>query len=331
MVRDDRLGDMALYLVVIQNLAHQLPGKRIDVLCSGANVALIEGDPAIDGSFVINDGRLTRDAAAFLESHRPDVVIYYQSYVNFNSLAVSLRAINPNAIYCSMVKDDEEGRHFTTTFVHHGTGSMYDRNLGYAAWLLGIDKSMIHRPQLYIDQHALTQVRTKLKRRFPDERPLVHINLSGGDYKSFLRYLRRNLSAANYVRVIQGIKRRYPKTNFIISAAPEDAGMGERVSNDLGSDVFFYRDSSIPELVSLMKLAAMVITPETAVSHIASVLNKRLVTLFFAERQMRDWRPFSDQYRCVLPRRLPFVWTIDGRQVTDAALELLKPGESLPA
>ncbi len=330
-VRDDRLGDMALYLVVIQNLARHLRDKRIGVLCSCANVALIESDPAIDDSFVITDGRLTGDAKSFLESHRPDVVIYYQSYPNFDNLAVSLRAINPNAVYCSMVKDDEEGQHFTSTFVHHGKGSMYDRNMGYAAWLLGIDRSRIHRPQLHIDQRVLTEVRTKLKRQFPDEYPWVHINLSGGNYKSFLRYLKRNLSAANYVHIIEGIKRRYPNTNFIVTAAPEDAGMGERISNDLGSDVFFYGETSLQELVSLMSLASIVITPETAVSHIASVLNKRLVTLFFAERQMLDWRPFSDQYRCVMPRFLPFVWTIDGQKVADAALELLEPAESQAA
>jgi ADP-heptose:LPS heptosyltransferase len=155
----------------------------------------------------------------------------------------------------------------------------------------------------------------------------VHINLSGGNYKSLARYLKRNLSQANYVRIIEGIRRRYPSTNFIITTALEDTGMGERISSDLGSNVLFYRDTSIQELVSLMKLASMVITPETAVSHIASVLNKRLVTLFFADRQMRDWRPFSDEYRCVIPRRLPLVWTIDGQQVADAALELLEPGE----
>lgn len=326
-VRDDRLGDMALYLVVIQNLARHLRDKRIDVLCSRANLALIEGDPVIDGIFVINDGVLTEDAKSFLETHRPDVVIYYQSYPNFANLAVSLRAINPNAVFCSMVKDDEEGRHFTATFVHHGTGSMYVRNTGYAAWLLGVDKSRIHRPQLHIDQRVLTEVRTKVERRFPDEYPLVHINLSGGNYKSYLRYLRRNLSEASYVHIIEGIKRQNPNTNFIVTAAPEDVGMGERISNVLGGNVFFYGETSIQEVVSLMTLASMVITPETAVSHIASVLNKRLVTLFFANRQMLDWRPFSDQYRCVTPRLLPFVWTIEGQKVADAALELLQSGE----
>ncbi len=330
-VRDDRLGDMALYLVVIQNLARHLPDKRIDLLCSRANFALIEGDPAIDGSFVLNDGRLTGDAKSFLESHRPDVVIYYQSYPNFDNLAVSLRAINPNAVVYSMVKDDQEGRHFTARFIHHGKGSMYDRNMGYAAWLLGIDRSRIHRPQLHIDQRVLAAVRTKLKRQCPDEYPLVHINLSGGNYKSFVRYVRRNLSATNYVHIIEGIKRRYPRACFVTTAASEHAGMGERISNDLGSDVFFYGETSIQELVSLMSLASIVITPETAVSHIASVLNKRLVTLFFAERQMLDWRPFSDQYRCVMPSFLPFVWTIDGQKVADAALELLKSEESPPA
>ncbi len=324
-VRDDRLGDMALFLVVIQNLARRLPDKRIDLLCSPANAALIESDPAIDGCFVINNGALTEDAKSFLESHRPDVVVYYQSYANFSNLAISLRAINPHAVFCSMVKDDGEGRHFTATFVHHGTGSMYERNIGYAAWLLGIDSSSIQRPEVHVDQRVLKDVRGKLKSRFPAAQPLVHINLSGGNYKSYLRHLRRNLSAANYVRAIDGIKHRNPNINFVITAAPEDAGMGERISNDLGRDVFFYRDTSVPELVSLMKSSSIVITPETAVSHIASALNKRLVALFFAERQMLGWRPFSDQYRCVTPGFFPLVWTIDGGRVADAALELLKP------
>lgn len=327
-VRDDRLGDLALYLVVIQNLARHLRDKRIDVLCSAANKALIEGDPAIDSSFVINDGRLTRDAKAYLESHRPDVVIYYQSYPNFHDLAAPLSAMNPDAVTCSMVKDDAEGQHFTATFVHHGAGSMYDRNVGYAAWLLGVDKPRIHRPRLHIDQRAFAAVRTKLERQFPDACPLIHINLSGGNYKSFPRYLRRNLSEANYVRIMEGIRRRYPSACFIITAAPEDVARGERISNRLGSGAFFYRDTSIQELVSLMKSASLVVTPETAVSHISSVLNKRLVTLFFAKRQMHDWRPFSDQHRCVMPRRLPLVWTIDGHKIADAALELMEAGAS---
>ncbi len=330
-IRDDRLGDMALYLVVIQNLARRLPGRRIDVLCSQANAALLADDPAVDERIVISGGRLSEGARSHLAAHPPDVVIYYQNYANFDNLATSLRVINPNAVLCSMVKYAEEARGFTTAFVHHGGGSMYERNVGYAAWLLGIKKSRVRRPELPVDARVLTAVREKLQSAFSSDFPLVHVNLSGGDYKSYLRYLRRSVSVANYRRIVAGIKRRRSATNFVLTAAPRDAAIAERIARQLGDTVYFYRNTSIAELVSVMKLASLVITPETAVSHMASVLNKPLVTLFFAQRQKRDWRPFSDRYRCVIPGLLPLVWTINGRKVADAAVELLQAHDSPPA
>lgn len=53
-VRTDRLGDMVLTLPLIQEIARQLPGATVDVMCRPYTAPLLERHPAVSGTITVD-------------------------------------------------------------------------------------------------------------------------------------------------------------------------------------------------------------------------------------------------------------------------------------
>jgi ADP-heptose:LPS heptosyltransferase len=77
------------------------------------------------------------------------------------------------------------------------------------------------------------------------------------------------------------------------------------------------------ELIFCINASDVVLSPETAVIHIASLLNKPIVGLYISKKRITEWPPFSEKFRCVLPKIKGYLNTIKTKEIVKKIDELL--------
>jgi ADP-heptose:LPS heptosyltransferase len=297
-VRNDKIGDMIVSTPLLRELKAAWPGVAIDVAASSVNRDIVRDCPHVDRTIVWDHGSLWHNLKVIrqLRRQRYDLI-----------LSMSLRFSPAYQLYLKLLG----GRHLHGPRIakygtHTGKLGMYDHTVDYPTDrhilqtyfdALGAYKpaSIDYHYELYnVDAYAgkALAFRAGLADRYAG---LVCFNYQGS-------CARRTLCRADAEALLRQLADRYPDHAIVVIHPPGDrARAAELVAASARQNVMLsFATAHVLELAALVRECELVVSPDTAVIHIASVYNKKVLGFYVNSGNHRWFYPMCDHFRVLL-------------------------------
>lgn len=313
-LRYDGLGDYLLTTPFLQWIRKSLSHVEIDVLTSQRNDVLAWHDPTVRSHIPIRDRpqfhHSVLQAIDKLRGRRYDLAIaLVLNNMTWQAMLASLLA--PQADYVT---------------IHNGRaawlyGQVFHRQVPHRPWHqhwietifsigphvfepveISLSMPKIWLPCLPSAQEEVTQFlrsyglgcsegdcTVELDRA---GQPFIIVNISASDEERSLGY--------DQVRSLCSILRaRFPHYAIVLISSPIHSALGEHVAREFGPPIYFFH-RSLFELIPLVEQCRWIITPDTALVHIAAGLRKPIVGLYHRPLTVCEWYPYDTRFCLVL-------------------------------
>jgi ADP-heptose:LPS heptosyltransferase len=310
-VQIGRIGDMVLTTPMFRALADHVPGAEIHVLASPRGLPVLQGNPHVKKVIVYRKDPFSRLAIIFrLWRTRYDWLIDPKDHQSREGalLARISRAKN------KVGYNGDGGQTFSIGIPSQNENAALHaiaRNLA-SLRPLGVSCDAGNRPDLFPD--ALLQ--KEIRRQFPhDGAAIVLLNISAG--KIIRRWSVEKWAQAAAFCLARGLR-------VLISCQPSDARDAAEL-HALQPGAAIYHSSTINDMIALMPLVNLVVTPDTAVVHIASAFNVPQIALFpSVEWNLNKFLPLSSLSVVVQPEKGEPVCTIPAEKVLGEIKKMLE-------
>lgn len=325
-IRNDAIGDMVLTTPLWHSIRMHFPHIRIGVVASIRNRKVIEHDPNMDKIFDGTAGDLRRlwHTKKEIAKDKWDIVVP-MNYSRKTRIAILAKFLAPKSLSTTLVRPGESLEKRKKLFSICVTSpykteeiEMIEQMRIHLTGLLKIDiKDEEWVPVLYPDPIALENVNERVRHILNADATshYIHINLEA-------RTTFREYGVEHSFELSQQLIEEFPEASILWTASPQAsrAVKAHLEANDVFR-VHFFETSNIQELFALVKGAALVVTPDTSVVHIASAFKRPIVALY---PLVHEWPPYKTPYRLLLPERQQPVSTIPVAEVMGACRELLQ-------
>lgn len=309
LVRHDAIGDMVVTLPAIAYLRALLPHADVDVLASPRNASLLDGDARVSHVYV-NDHRSTTwpRIVRTLRRRHYDLIL---SPIGSRGLREGLFAAavaDRHTVRASLPRRAQ----YVALFTHYAPP--VDRSEPIAARMLTFVAEFIRRPpsvppprlerwpaDVRRDRDADARVGAFLDTLGPG--PIIALNAWASDD-------RRTLGTPLTIALARGLlaPRAGQAPPTVVLTPPPDAGADAaavvaavREADGAASAIAAAPRGPIADLVALLRRASLVVTPDTANSHLASAVGVPVVSLYTPlTADVREWRPWGVPYRAVV-------------------------------
>lgn len=316
-LRYDRLGDMVISTGLFRLVKEEFPDIRVHVLASPTNCGVIRNDPNVDGTSVFCKKKPLELPGLIrsLRRHRFDAVVNLVFYPSFTG-AVIARLSAPRSALRVRVATEESLDHF------------YNVNIRRRIW------GSAARTMLEETASILEALGGSLAGR--DIRPLLYpaegssfgsscvgtaigVNLAAGDGH-------REWSLERWTEAVKLILERFPQFTLHIFTPPSDP-RGELLAHRFpGGRVLVVKPSpDILEVCTMLSRMRALVTPDTAMVHIADALGVPVVAMYISPEKLTLWKPCRVAFGAVLSPD-GTMDSVKARDVVDALAELLREG-----
>ncbi len=313
--RYDGLGDYLITTPLLQWLHRVMPDVNIDVLTSQRNDSLAAYDLTVNYHVSIFDRpqfhHSVLHAIDKLRERRYDLLIALV-FTNMTRQAVLARLLAPAADYVTVLNNRIPwlyGKFFHRQVPHeswqrHWLETLF--SIGPAVFEgPGANEPMpeMWLPKLPQAEDNVTQFLRKhgLEVNSPNfgecsvresGTPYVVLNISASDQERSLAYDQaRCLCAA--------LREHQPSEAIVLVSSPRHRECGEQLATELGPPVYYYHRSFF-EMVPLIERCRMVLTPDTALIHIAAALQRPVVGLYHRPITVCEWYPYRTRFAIAL-------------------------------
>ena len=304
-VQIGKIGDMTLTTPLFRAIQQASPQAQIHVLASHRGAPVIRGSPRVKKIVIYR-----KDPLGFLfflikmRSTRYDFLIDPKDHFSTESAIIAKMSgadvkIGFNRpgqkVFSHSLPAQEEN------FVMCACA----RNL-LPLKFLGIPDNSDIRPELFPD--PLLQAKIRDRYDLKGARTIL-LNLSAGD--AYRRWEVEKWSAVARFCLDKGFQ-------VLLSFQPSDAALAQRVQQ-LQPKAFLFDSKSIREMIAIIPLIRLIVTPDTSIVHIASAFNIPQVALFPpVEWNLNKFRPLSDRSIVLQPKEGEFIASIRAQDVIKA-------------
>ncbi|GIV54436.1 MAG: hypothetical protein KatS3mg039_0954 [Candidatus Kapaibacterium sp.] len=316
LLRQDRIGDVICSTPVLRALRTRFPQACIDILLSRNNAALA---PMLH-TWCNRWWRYDKTLRSYLQlrrqlrSARYDVVVDLMDNPSTTS-TLFLQATNA-PIRIGVYKQN--------AWVYTHCVPLLDRSQYHyveriAQLLLpfGIDPAAEPLDLLFpLSQAARDHARALIELdQHPERNGHVLIHLSS-------RHQTHQWDDQSFAHTIEQLRTRFPSIAIGIGVAPEDRHRAHKLAQQTGT--FVIPPCSFEEYAAVLSHARLLITPDTAVVHVAAAFKLPAVVLYHQhDPELLPWYPYRSPYRALVARCTGTINTIPPQAVLDAAIELL--------
>ncbi len=346
--RYDGIGDYIVTTPLLRYLRQGLPQAQITLLTSTRNDMLAARDPHVDRHWPIHPQHgfhpswLT--AAARLRG--PYEVVFALVFPHMSKAAFLARILAPGAEYVAPYHAERAAVYGR---VFHRQPVIRHWRQHWAQLLLEIGVQTLEpvcsvepeqRPYVPISPRACQRVWEWIERRglgtTAPRAPLVwERGCEGGGWEelSGTPYVVVNLSAYTENRswlphhallVCRELLRRLPEIELLVIASPRQQRWAESLVQLVSHPRCRAFRGSFADIAALMAGAAWVITPDTAIVHIAAALGKPVVGLYGELIKVAEWYPFGVPFVLAVSSALEGISFLPPGAVVEAVERLLQ-------
>jgi len=302
-IRDDGIGDLIISMEILRAIKESSPTITLDLLCSPQNAAFGRTLPFVSEVIVHKRGPLVKAFGTWRQLRRReyDAVIDGRVAIgNVNTHTTAL-LLSTGARYRIGIAGRRNDRVYTIP-VDAGKPAHWVDYLAALARPFGVEgDARDWRSRLTIsDDDRAAAERTWSKIGPPHRgggggRPRVLVNISVGNSERFWQHER-------YAPVLRRLRERLPSATILISAMPSEQQVAERLAAPVRGAAI---QLSFSEVTAIVATADLVITPDTAITHLASGF--QTPTMALMRRDTGPWAPYRTPGRIVygdIKRRL---------------------------
>jgi ADP-heptose:LPS heptosyltransferase len=320
-LRYDRIGDMIITTPVFRELKQAYPGIEITVLASRTNQDVILANPYVDNIVINNKNNILGDLLLLfkLRKCRFDACIELDHSVVPHAI-IRLKIINSKKVI-SVKKDGRYG-------VKGSELSLYDiytkkpvnehlRNI----LLLTIEPFGVspksNKYDLYLTEKQKEKAQNFLKQY--GVKTLVGINLEGAVKGKVIDFIQ-------LFQICNGLFKVDKNIQIIIIASPKNFKRVKRkiLKTKLDYLDVSYKTDTIIDAAAIINEMDLIITPDTSIAHVASALNRPVVTIH--EKNFDSYElfaPTSDLAKTVFSKSKNSLNGFSVNLVLELSLELL--------
>ncbi|HEV8236689.1 MAG TPA: glycosyltransferase family 9 protein [Gemmatimonadaceae bacterium] len=292
-IRYDKLGDMIMCSGVLREIVRAHPAISVDVLTTPANAPALENLSFVRDVIVHERGRRPGllPIVRRLEQNRYDVAIdglvwrpSVSSYTTKLMLASRARwrvgSAGRRNDFVYNVPVSPPPTRWAEHHVHH---------LARLAVPFGLEVSDGDwRPEIALTSAECVAAEWRWD-AVPGSGPRVLVNLSAG-------HPERRWSDQKFTQLVAHVRRRMPNAGIAIVALPGERTSADRLAAQVHGSAM---TPGLRELFALVASADVIVTPDTAVSHIASAFQRTTLTLLRRRAEYHIWVPYRTPGRNV--------------------------------
>jgi ADP-heptose:LPS heptosyltransferase len=301
----DAIGDMIAATPIWRAVKRRNPGCRVGVITSIRNESLITQDTDVDNQYLFN-GRRDFGNISELRKARSDKyqVILNLHFTNQTDYGFISNYVGPNAI--KVTADHPRREKYRLFFNHIGKRPRYSAHLSFfslelLAEVVNFDPPLQLSeawPAIVIPKEIESKIEAQVRAALPEHstKYIVIHTQAGTEFREW--------GIDNSVELAKRLSQRFPKFAVFLTAAPI---MHERllkaIPPELARNVKFFRTAAgLQELAAFIERAALVVTPETSITHFASAVHTPAVVLMSnRDRIPIEWLPVATPARILAP------------------------------
>jgi ADP-heptose:LPS heptosyltransferase len=295
-IRDDGIGDLIVSMEVIRAIKESSQRITIDLLCSPQNAAFGRSLPFVSEVIVHKRGPLVKSWRVWRELRRRhyDAVIDGRVAIGNVNTQTTLLMLSTGARWRIGIAGRRNDRVYNVP-VDPGKPPHWVDYIAALARPFGIQGGARDwRARLTISE-AQRDAAERMWNAIGSGRPRILVNISVGNSERFWRHQR-------YAPVLAAARKRLPQATLLVTAMPDE----QQVAEDLARPV---AGKAVPlkfdEVMAAVATADLVITPDTAITHVASGF--QTPTLALMRKDTAPWAPYRTPGRIVygdIKRRL---------------------------
>jgi ADP-heptose:LPS heptosyltransferase len=280
-IRDDGIGDLIVSMEVIRAIKESSQSITLDLLCSPQNAAFGRSLPFVSDVIVHRRGPLFRSWRTWreLSRRRYDAVIDARVAIGNVNTQTTMLMLSTRARWRIGIGGRRNDRVYN---VRVDTGKL-EHWVDYIAALarpFGIHgNARDWRARLTISE-VERDVAEQTWNAIGTGRPRILVNISVGNSERVWRHDR-------YARVVARIRERLPRAVVMLVAMPAEHHIAEGLARPVGGKAV---QLSFSEVTAAVATADLVITPDTAITHVASGF--QTPTLALMRKDTAPWAPY---------------------------------------
>lgn len=329
-LRYDRIGDIIVTTPVIEALRNAAPHIVIGVFASAANSGLIRHNAHVNHIYVVSNNwiALVREILR-ARKERYDVVL------NFIFNRTTSGGILANLIAPRGIKIGQGADHYGFYFnrllkLDRGQRHMVDVLFEYVETVFGrrLRRADVRMRIILVPGDTLRAReflnRNGLKARDQGTPGFAVVNISATDDV-------RKISHAQALGIVDAI--RNCGLPVVLISSPTDNAWRVSVAKHFGtSDVLAFPPegtADLREVAALVGSAALVVTPDTAIVHVASAMQTPIIGLFTPLQVSAEWLPFGVPNKVVMAEQNQPVREITVERVAEEIRKFTRGGSIL--
>lgn len=318
---ETKLGDMVISLPTVDCLRRTFPHLKVSIFCSTRNAALIEKDPRFDQIYLYRK-RFWTDLKELgrVRRRQYDCVIDLLCDDSITTLFLSQFA-SPGRPRIGTGK--ARFRSYYDVF----DGIAFDPSDHVIINTLGLlrvfgidpDEASAHtEPYLEPNSRQRAEDFVRSLGGVAPDRPLVGLNLSSG-------HPSRDWGDTKSSQLAQDLTESHPDVLVLVFTIPKESWRGKRLSQRLSERVIAVPDDlSILDAAALIRHLSLLITPDTALVHIARAFRVPVVSMHTShERNLAQWRPYGQSHGAVVSDSLYDIHSIQVESVLTCVEQVL--------
>ncbi len=303
-LRYDKIGDMVVTLPVFRILKSRNPHLRLGVLASKVNAEVVVGNKDIDDLYTL-PGRPFA-VLRFLwqvRKQRYDVVLdFIFNRMSSGGLVCNLACAN--AVKVGMGPDKYQFYFNALLSIPRGSMPMTEMLIEFVSQVFGlsvleeerklrleIESSVRAKVDRFLKRHRLTRKGERL-----EESKYIVFNISA-------RQSNKRLSEGQVFCIMSFLGRRLELRTVVIFAPEDEPIARNAVAKSESLNSLAFPDSghaSLMETASLIEGSVAVVTPDTAIVHIASAVSTPVLGIFTPLQVTQEWLPYKVFYKLII-------------------------------
>jgi heptosyltransferase-1 len=291
-VRLGKVGDIVATSFVFKVLKENYPQMEINLITLKSNREVLRCNPDIDKVFYSGNPFTLLWNILRLNIQHPDMLMDFNDNPS-STTALIYRFVSAKIKVGYDFKKYSRLINIQIEQLSQENSHIIDRMQNFLKQLgIPINYNLV-KPYFYLDSRIFSQIQSELL-YIKKENKIIAVNISAGNE---IRYWKTD----SWIELINKIFNTYKRVKILLLSTEEDKNLRDKILFGFNNDrIILGRNKSIQYFASYIKLADLIITPDTSAVHLASAFGIPVLALYPNYLwNFVSWQPYKVPYKSI--------------------------------